>query len=303
VRALGTAHALVGVALLADAAGRDDADRHLTLAAGLLASAPDGLPVPAAFALGALRMSQNRGPEAAAALEQALRALDPGQAPLSYAAALLGCARILKRGGATRRSRERLAQALVLCEASTGAPMPEPRTVAEAVAAVETALGSPRVGAADRVLARALIAVGRAFVQSGPGGAAGPGAASGPELPAGPAGMERAGHADRGRTGSAGAGFPAVQNGPGTQLDPLAPEFGAWLGMQSSALELTCWASPVLHGAPAGPVVPAAVEPWTGSGGSGAPGVPTVPTGAGSGHRAVLPRAGREPGRLPPARI
>ena len=294
-RALGTAHALVGVALLAEPAGREEADRHLTLAAGLLAAAPDGLPVPAAFALGTLRLSQNRGPEAAAALEEALRALDPGRTPLSYAATLLGYARVLKHGGATRRSRDRVAQALVLCEASTGAPAAEPRTAAEAVAVVESALGAPRVGAADRVLARALIAVGRAFVPAGRGGGTGPDAGS--ELLAEYPGMDGDADADHGGRGLAGAGVPAEQAGPPTQIDPLAAEFGAWLGMQTSALELTCWASPVPHGGPAtpAPAGPGPAEPgWSGS---------VVQPGTVAGHRAVLPRAGREPGRLPPARI
>ncbi|MEV0644010.1 BTAD domain-containing putative transcriptional regulator [Phytomonospora sp. NPDC050363] len=119
-RAAGEAHARLGLVLLRDPARVRTADGHLTLAAELLDPGDGRLPSAASFGLGVLRARQSRPAEARESLESALRHLDPGREPLSYAVVLLGYAEVLVRSGAVDRGHERFAQALILCQAAVG---------------------------------------------------------------------------------------------------------------------------------------------------------------------------------------
>jgi DNA-binding SARP family transcriptional activator len=165
-RALGRAHAQLGVALLADPLLWYQADTHLSRAAELLESDTGRLACTAAFGLAALRVRQARLPESCAALEHALRTLSSSREPLAYAIVLLGYADVLVRSGADDRGRERFAQALILCEVATGSGFDQSRVLLDRpfndglLAELTRALDSPRPAGPDRALAGILLRLG-----------------------------------------------------------------------------------------------------------------------------------------------
>jgi len=168
-RALGTAHARLGVALLADPEHLTEADWHLTQAWELSEPEQGRLPVAAAFGLGRLRARQRRPHEARAAVEHALAFLDPGREPLSYAITLVGYADVLSLAGRVRKGQERYAQALILGQAAVGGRLeyagaaPDGPGGEDFISYLSRCLRAPRVTAGDRALARTLITVSRAL--------------------------------------------------------------------------------------------------------------------------------------------
>ncbi|GLZ81474.1 hypothetical protein Afil01_62810 [Actinorhabdospora filicis] len=174
-RAVGEAHARLGLVLLGDPARLDGAEGHLALAAELLDAGHGRLPSAASFALGLVRARQSRQAEAREAVESALRYLDPGREPIAYAIALLGYAQVLVRAGALDRGHERFAQAVILCQAAIGSQGDrfgrfdrgwvylDQQLADEYLDHLDRSLDVPRVTPADRALSRALIAVSRAL--------------------------------------------------------------------------------------------------------------------------------------------
>ncbi|GAA1961226.1 AfsR/SARP family transcriptional regulator [Catenulispora subtropica] len=198
-RALGAAHAQLGVALLADPALAPEADWHLTVAVEQLESDASRLHRAASFALGRLRARQRRPHEARAAMEHTLGCLDPGREPLSYAITLVGYAEVLAGSGHVRKGQERFAQALILGAAAVGGRFERSGAAAhsregeEFLGYLARRLDAPRVAAPDRALARALVAISEALPppprpdrreDAAPVGAAVPGGAGHPLDPA-----------------------------------------------------------------------------------------------------------------------
>jgi DNA-binding SARP family transcriptional activator len=168
-RALGAAHAQLGLALLADPAQSPEADWHLTVASEQLESDAGRLRCAATFALGRLRARQRRPHEARAAMEHSLSCLDPGREPLSYAITLIGYADVLASSGRVRKGQERYAQALILGAAAVGGrfersgPVRDSREGEDFLGYLGRRLDAPRVCAPDRTLARMLIAISRSL--------------------------------------------------------------------------------------------------------------------------------------------
>lgn len=168
-RALGAAHAQLGVALLTDPAQRAEADWQLTQAAELLESDQGRLSCAAAFGLARLRAGQRRPHEAHEAMEHTLNRLDPGREPLSYAVTLVGYADVLAVSGQVAQGRERFAQAMILGQAAVGGRFERPEATPDSRAAkhfldyLGRCLDAPRVTAPDRALARTLIAISQAL--------------------------------------------------------------------------------------------------------------------------------------------
>ncbi|MFL6112586.1 MAG: BTAD domain-containing putative transcriptional regulator [Catenulispora sp.] len=190
--ALGTAHARLGAALLADPEHLPEADWHLTQSWELLEPEHGRLPVPAAFGLGRLRARQRRPHEARAAVEHALTLLDPGREPLSYAIALVGYADVLSMAGRVRKGQERYAQAVILGQAAVGGRFEYAGAASDRpegedfISYLSRCLEAPRVTAGDRALARRLITISRALPPlrgADRRAAAAPAAAAGPHDP------------------------------------------------------------------------------------------------------------------------
>lgn len=174
-RAVGEAHARLGLVLVADPGRLNDTDGHLTLAVELLDSGHGRLPSAASFALGLVRARQSRQAEARDSIENALRYMDPGREPIAYAIALLGYAQVLVRAGSLDRGHERFAQAVILCQAAIGSRGDrfgrfergwvhlDQQLADEYLDHLDRSLDATRVTPADRALSRALIAVSRAL--------------------------------------------------------------------------------------------------------------------------------------------
>jgi DNA-binding SARP family transcriptional activator len=172
-RALGEARAQLGAVLLGDPLCLDAAREQLTLATELLGDDEGRLTCVAAVGLGAVLGCQGQSAQARSLLERGLDLLDPSREPLACAVTLFAYGTVLVRSGSADHGHERLAQALVLGEASVGRRFGRDRPYLSRqfgegfLDGLADSLSSARVGSADRWLTQVLLALSRGTLHRG----------------------------------------------------------------------------------------------------------------------------------------